>query len=85
MTKVIALDTFKKNNIKAKELDRIPNDGEIFEVSEERLQTLLGDNPYKKIFVKVLEEPKIEKPKKKVVEKAILEEYLEEDVERAVL
>ena len=85
MTKVIALDAFKKNNIKAKELDRIPNDGEIFEVSEERLQILLGDNPYKKVFVKVLEEPKIEKPKKKVVEKAILEEDLEEDVERAVL
>lgn len=81
MVKVIALDAFKKNNIKAKELDRIPNDGEIFEVSEERLQILLGDNPYKKVFVKVLEEPKIEKPKKKVVEKAILEE----DVERAVL
>ena len=81
MVKVIALDAFKKNNIKAKELDRIPNDGEIFEVSEERLQILLGDNPDKKVFVKVLEEPKIEKPKKKVVEKAILEE----DVERAVL
>lgn len=85
MVKVIALDAFKKNNIKAKELDRIPNDGEVFEVSEERLQILLGNNPYKKVFVKVLEEPKIEKPKKKVVEKAILEEDLEEDVERAVL
>lgn len=85
MVKVIALDAFKKNNIKAKELDRIPNDGEIFEVSEERLQILLGDNSYKKVFVKVLEEPKIEKPKKKVVEKAILEEDLEEDVEKAVL
>ena len=54
MIKVIALDTFKKNNLKAKELDRIPNEGELFEVSEERLQILLGDNSYKKVFVKQL-------------------------------
>jgi hypothetical protein len=84
MIKVIALDTFKKNNLKAKELDRIPNEGELFEVSEERLQILLGDNSYKKVFVKVVEEPKAEKPKKKIEEAAILED-LEDNVERAVL
>lgn len=84
MIKVIALDTFKKNNLKAKELDRIPNEGELFEVSEERLQILLGDNSYKKVFVKVVEEPKAEKPKKKIEDAAILED-LEDNVERAVL
>lgn len=84
MIKVIALDTFKKNNLKAKELDRIPNEGELFEVSEERLQILLGDNSYKKVFVKVVEEPKAEKPKKKIEEAAILEDP-EDNVERAVL
>lgn len=84
MIKVIALDTFKKNNLKAKELDRIPNEGELFEVSEERLQILLGDNSYKKVFVKVLEEPKVEKPKKKIEAAAILED-LEDNVEKAVL
>ena len=86
MAKVIALDTFLKNNIKAKELDRIPEEGEVFEVSEERLQVLLGDNSYNKVFVKVVEEPKISKGRKKIEEDAILEEDLDNNnVERAVL
>lgn len=87
MIKVIALDTFKKNNIKAKELDRIPNEGEIFEVTEERLEILLGKNSYKKVFVKVEEEIKETKSsRKKIEDAAILDENLEEiNVEKAVL
>lgn len=84
MVKVVALDTFYKNNIKAKELDRIPKEGEEFEVTEERLEVLLGNNYYKKVFVKVIEEPKKLKPNKKEEYKAILSDDLDDiNVERA--
>lgn len=72
---VEALDTYKKNNIADEELKRAPETGEQFEVSKERLEVLLGNNPYKMAFVKIVEpaEPKKEKatlPKKnKVVRK----------------
>lgn len=66
MKKVKALDTYEKNSIKDKELDRIPKAGEIFEVSEERLDILLGNNDYDVPFVEIIKE----KPKK--INKAIL-------------
>lgn len=61
--KVKALDTYKKLNVIDKELQRIPEDGEVFEVTEERAKVLLGDNAYKVAFVK-----KVTTKKKKVEE-----------------
>lgn len=72
---VEALDTYKVKNIPDKVLERIPEPGEQFEVTEERLKILLGDNPYKLIFVKVVREPIKEevkeepKPKKTIKKK----------------
>lgn len=60
MILVEALDTYEKNNIKDNELDRIPSVGERFEVTESRLNVLLGNNPHKKVFVKVVEDNKEE-------------------------
>lgn len=86
MVKVVALDTFYKNNVKAKELDRIPKAGEEFEVTDERLQVLLGDNTYKKVFVRVAEEEKPKKVKKEVEYTAILKDDLDDiNVEKADL
>lgn len=54
--KVIALNTYEKRNIQDQEYGRIMLEGEEFEVSEDRLKVLLGDNVYKKAFVKLAEE-----------------------------
>ena len=56
MVKVIALDTYEKRNIKDDVLKRIPKEGETFEVTEERLSVLLGDNKYQCAFVRIDEE-----------------------------
>ncbi len=60
---VEALDTYEKNNIKDSELNRIPKKGEIFSVSKERLHVLLGNNPFKKTFVKLSKTKTVEIPK----------------------
>lgn len=71
MIKVEALDTYQRYNAEDIGLHRIPRTGEIFEVSKERLEVLLGNNPYKEAFVKVVEtEEKAVIPKKE--EKTIL-------------
>ena len=67
---VEALDTYEKNGMKDKVLGYIPKVGEQFEVDEERLNVLLGNNAYNKIFVKKVEKPVI-KEQKKVVKKKI--------------
>lgn len=54
--KVIALDTYTKRKIKDNELGYKPEEGTEFEVSEERLKVLLGENKYKLVFVKIKEE-----------------------------
>lgn len=54
--KVKALDTYKRLNIKDKELDRIPNINEIFEVTKERFKVLTIDNMYNEVFVEKVEE-----------------------------
>lgn len=69
--KVEALDTYKKNNIEDAELKRIPEEGETFEVSKERLETLTGNNYYNIAFVKVLEE----------IKENEVEEIIEDEVE----
>ena len=64
---VEALDTYKEKNIPDKVLERIPEPGETFEVSKERLDVLLGKNNYNLVFVKLLKEPEKEtevKPKR---------------------
>lgn len=58
MIKVEALKTYEENSISDNELNRIPKEGEQFEVSKERLEVLLGNNSYGKVFVKVAEEKK---------------------------
>lgn len=61
---VEALDTYKENNIPDNVLGRVPEPGEQFEVTEERVTVLLGANPYNKAFVKIVKEPiKEEEPK----------------------
>lgn len=53
--KVEALDTYKKFNITDSELGRIPEEGEQFEVTKERLNVLMGNNSNGRIFVKIVE------------------------------
>lgn len=65
MILVEALSTYKDLGITDGELGYAPKEGERFEVSKERLNTLLGNNGWNKAFVKVVEETKKE-------EKAIL-------------
>lgn len=66
--KVRALDTYKKLGLKDAVLDRIPEEGEIFEIDDERLEILTSNNPYKTMFVAELEKietaPKESKGKK---------------------
>ena len=65
MILVEALNTYEKNSIKDLELNRVPKTGEQFEVTEERLKVLLGENKHKKTFVKVVQSNDEEKPKSK--------------------
>lgn len=58
--KVIALKVFKEKNIKPIELNYVPEEGTIFEITKDRLDVLLGNNATKTVYVKVCEEPKIE-------------------------
>ena len=58
--KVKALKTYKELNVKDGDLGRIPEEGEEFTISGERLEVLLGENKYKRAFVELVEEKKIE-------------------------
>lgn len=71
--KVKATEMYKKLNVQDKELGRIPEVGEEFEVSEERYEVLTKTNPNKVVFVEKVEEVKvIETATKKVkTEKAV--------------
>lgn len=57
---VEALKTYEEKSIEDGVLKRIPEVGEQFEVDKERLEVLLGDNPYKVAFVKLVKEIKEE-------------------------
>lgn len=74
--KVEALDTYVNRRLQDCRLGRIPKQGEIFEVDEERLKVLLGDNSRGLVFVKLIEEPKIEQP---ILEETITEEPITEE------
>lgn len=73
--KVEALEIYERENISDSELGRVPKTGEQWIIDEDRLETLLGNNSYKKPFVKMIEEvketskPKEEKPVKKTTSK----------------
>lgn len=59
---VEALSTYQNNRTTDRETGRIMKRGERFIVTEDRLNTLLGDNPHHLVFVKVIKE--IEKERK---------------------
>ena len=63
MIKVKATDMYKKLNLYDNELGRIPEEGEEWEVTEERYKALTETNKYNAVFV-----TKVKKSKKKEVE-----------------
>ena len=56
--KVKALDTYTRLKIKDGELNRMPTEGEILEITKERFDVLNGNNIYNEIFVKEYKEVK---------------------------
>ena len=58
--KVEALGTYKQFNVIDTELGRVPNEGEQFEITKERLNVLTGNNELGKVFVKIVEPVKAE-------------------------
>ena len=52
---VKATDKYKKLNITDKELNKIPQEGEEFEVTKERYKVLTKTNQYKVVFVEKVE------------------------------
>lgn len=68
--RVIALNTYQRLKVTDQEMGRIMFEGEEFEVSDDRLHVLLGNNPYKKAFVKLAE----------IVEEVAVEEPAEEPI-----
>jgi len=68
---VRALDTYKLKNIQDNELNKIPEKGYEWEVDQERLDVLLGNNKHKCAFVELVQKEtktveKATKPKKNV-------------------
>ena len=59
--KVRATSKYKEKGLKAKELGRIPNEGEEFDVSVEKFDILNGNNEFNAVFVTKLEDEIIEK------------------------
>ena len=55
---VKATNKYKKFNMIDKELNKIPEEGEKFEVTEERYKVLTETNHYKVVFVEKVEEDK---------------------------
>ena len=49
--KVKATKEYQKRKIKAVELDRIPKEGEEFDIADEKFKILSGKNKYKAKFV----------------------------------
>lgn len=75
MVKVKATNAYKKNSFKLviedSELGRVPEEGEIFEVSEERFNKLNGNNAYGLVFAEKIEEETKKPTKKKTSKKKI--------------
>lgn len=68
--KVKATNKYKELNVKDSQLDRIPEAGEEFEITEERYKVLTETNKYKAVFVEKIEEKEIlDTESKKVTKK----------------
>lgn len=65
--KVEALDTYEKYNVTDSELGRIPKAGERFEITNERLNVLMGNNAANRVYVKIVEP--VEEVKKAILPK----------------
>ena len=76
--KVQATDVRKRYKLKIKELGRIANPGEVFEVTRDRFVVLNGANQFKSVFVVRYTEPE------KEPEKEILPESKEQPVDQEV-
>ena len=76
--KVQATDVSKRYKLKIKELGRIANPGEVFEVTRDRFVVLNGANQFKSVFVVRYTEPE------KEVEKEQLPESKEQTVDQEV-
>ena len=76
--KVQATDVSKRYKLKIKELGRIANSGEVFEVTRDRFVVLNGANQFKSVFVVRYTEPE------KEVEKEQLPESKEQPVDQEV-
>lgn len=78
--KVKATNAYKELKLKAVELGRVPEEGEIFEIKNEKFSYLNGNNGYKKVFVeKVEEKQKEEKIILEPKDNKELDEILKED------
>ena len=62
---VEALPIYEENQIRDKELDRVPKTGEQWIVTNERKNILTGNNTHDKVFVKVIKEIKEEQKENK--------------------
>ena len=71
--KVKATNAYKELKLKAVELGRVPEEGEIFEIKNEKFSYLNGNNKYKKVFVEKVEEKQKELILESKEEKIILE------------
>ena len=74
--KVQATDVSKRYKLKIKELGRIANPGEVFEVTRDRFVVLNGANQFKSIFVVRYTEPEEES------EKEVKEVSVDQEVEQ---
>lgn len=60
---VKATSKYKELNLKDNELGRIPEEGEIFEITEERYKVLTKTNKFNVVFVEKVEEVTVKKTK----------------------
>ena len=58
--KVKATNEYVKRNLQDVELKRIPKEGDVFEVSEERFEVLNGKNKFNAVFVEKVVEASVE-------------------------
>ncbi len=79
--KVQATDVSKRYKLKIKELGRIANPGEVFEVTRDRFVVLNGANQFKSVFVVRYTEPEKE-PEKEVKEVSVDQEVEQEPKKR---
>lgn len=73
--KVVATKVYEELKLKAIELERIPKEGEIFEIKNEKFAFLNGNNPHKKVFVKKVNETL---QNKEELDKFLIEDFTEQ-------